>query len=209
MTIMRNPLVVQQVTLARGVTFTFNPSMGTKEDPGIENLETGMLVLTQMAGSHLSRGMQKIDELLCGGLSKALGSESFTGQAGESVLLDCRKIDACKQDYILVVGLGELSKFKGYSICGLMRLTLEAAVKTGVGKITLPVFPNRQTEAILNLAGSAAIIAFRVATFKSQLPELEELEFFCTPQAKRHLERGLLAKSPHCVACANPELGKF
>jgi len=205
---MTSHLLVQQVTSPRGVTFVFNPSMGTKQDPGIENLQTDLLVLTQMSGSHMSHGMQKIDERLSGELSSAMKEAGFAGHAGESVLVDCRKIENACQKFILVVGLGDLAHFKGYSVCGLMRRTLEVAKEHSVAKLTLPVFPNRQTEAVLNLAGSGAIIACRVATF-GELPDLKEIEFFCTPQARRHLQKGLFAHVPHCMACANPELGKF
>lgn len=208
MTKMRNPLLVQQVTLPRGVTFVFNPSMGTAKDPGIENLDTDLLVLTQISGSHFSHGMQKIDEKLSGSLSKALQKQGFSGRSGESVLVDCRQIENASQKYILVVGLGDLAHFKGYTVCALMRRVLETARELSVRKLTLPVFPNRQTEQSLNLAGSGAIIACRVALF-GELPDLEEIEFFCTPQARRHLQDGIFARVPHCMVCGNPELGKF
>lgn len=206
MTTMHNPLLVQQMTLPTGVTFVFNPSMGTNADPGIENIDTDLLVLTQMTESHMSQGMQKIDEKLDGALSKVMKEQNFSAQAGESVLVDCKDHSAASQRFVLVVGLGDLRKFKGYTVCGLMRKALETAKELGVRKMTLPIFPNRQTEQELNLAGSGAIIACRVATF-GELPKLEEIELFCTPQARRHLQKGLFVHAPHCMVCADPELG--
>lgn len=201
---LHNPMIVQSVCTPNGVNFVFNPSMGTRDDPGIENLATDLLVLTQMEGAHLSQGSQKIDQKLGGALSRAIAEQNFSGRAGEKVLIDCQAFKT-GQRYVLLVGLGDLAHFKGYTVCGLMRTVLETARTLGVAKVTLPIFPNRQTEDELTLAGSAAIMSCRVATF-GKLPHLQELELFCTPQARRHLQGGLLCKTPHCVDCANPKL---
>src|SRR5579883_1682490 len=150
---LHNPMVVQSVCTPNGVNIVFNPSMGTNDDPGIENLQTDLLVLTQMEGAHLSQGAAKIDKKLSGALSQAISRAKFSGKAGEKILLDCAKFD-CGQQYILLVGLGDLAHFKGYTICGLTRLLLETARELKVSKVTLPIFPNRQTEEELTLAGS-------------------------------------------------------
>ncbi len=207
MTIMRNPLVVHQVTLPTGVTFVFNSSMGTNQDVGIENLNTDLLVLTQMSCSHMSGGMEKIDAKLDAELSKAIEKNKFTGKDGETVLLDHSGDPSASQRYILLVGLGDLRHFKGITVCGLMRKALEVAKELGVSKMTLPIFPNRQSDQQLNLVGSAAIISCRTASF-GDLPHLKEIELFCTPQARRHLQDGILTRAPHCVVCGNPELGE-
>jgi hypothetical protein len=206
MGIFRNPLVVHHVNLSTGVSVTLNGSMGTNDDPGIENHETDLLVLTQMSCSHLSEGAQKIDSKLNSALSKAIKEANFTGLSGETVLLDCRSNPLASQKYILLVGLGDLRYFKGSTVCGLMRKSLEVAKELGVRKMTMSVFPNRQTEGELTLAGSAAIMTCRVETF-GKIANLEEIEFFCTPQARRHFQDGLLTKTPHCTACSNPHLG--
>ena len=202
-----NPMIIRQVTLPRGVSFTLNPVMGTKEDPGIENLQTDLLVLTQMSCSHMSRGMSKIDAKLSGELSKTLAESKFEGKAGQTVLLDCRPIDG-SQKHILVVGLGPAKNFNGKSVCALMRRTLEIANQLGVEKITMPIFPNRQTGSNLNLAGTVSTLVCRVQMFMDDLPKLKEIELFCTPQARPYLQNGLNGHTPRCMICLNPELGK-
>jgi hypothetical protein len=201
---LHNPMIVQSVCTSNGVNIVFNPSMGTNDDPGIENLSTDLLVLTQMSNAHMSQGTQKIDKKLGGTISKAIAAQGFTGQAAETILLDCAKFKN-EQRYVLLVGLGDPAHFKGYTVCGLMRTVLETARELGVAKITMPIFPNRQTEDELTLAGTAAIMSCRVSTF-GKLPKLEEIELFCTPQARRHLQGGLICKVPHCENCANPKL---
>ena len=203
---LRNPLVLHHITLQRGVSFTLNPTMETKEDPGLENLNTDLLVLTQMSGAKMSHGMCKIDALLAGKLSESIEESGFTGKAGQSVLLDSGSLGS-KQKWILLIGLGDVPHFNGRTVCAMMRLVLEVADEKKVTKITMPIFPNRQTEDELNLAGTAATLVCRVNMFAAQLPELKEVELFCTPQARRHLQDGLFGKTPRCMVCLNPELG--
>jgi len=203
----QNPLVVQQVKLQNGIWVTFNASMGTADDVGIENLQTDLLVVTQMTDSRMSGGMEKIDAKLNLALSKAITEKKFEGRSGEMVLLDCRSTEHASQKYILLVGLGRAQDMTGKTACGLMRRAMEVAKTLGVKKITMPIMPNRQSVYALNLAGSAAIMVCRAATF-GQVPSLEEIELFCTPQARRFLQDGLLTRPPHCTVCDNPELGK-
>lgn len=204
---LRNPLILQQLTLPRGVSFVFNPTMGSKNDPGIENLKTDLLVLTQTSGSKMSEGMQRLDSSLGRALSKALMQNDFHGHTGESVLIDSGKLGG-QQNYILVIGLGSYAEFNGRTVCAFMRKVLEVSKELGVEKITIPVFPNRQTEGQINLAGTAATLVCRVRMFADELPKLKEVELFCTPQARRHLQDGLFCRTPRCMVCVNPELGK-
>lgn len=203
---MRSPLVMQELTLPRGITFVFNPTMGSSKDEGIENLETDLLVLTQMESAHMSTGCRKIDALLGGIIEAQIKESGFKGSSGQHLLIDLSKSPAARQKYILLVGLGDYRRFNGRSVCALTFLILDTASKLKVQKLTLPIFPGRQSEGNINLAGTAAIIACRVQTFASRLPELQTFEFFCTSQARKHLQDGLMAKIPHCMICSNPEL---
>ncbi len=202
-----NPMILRSIDLPRGITFTLNPIMGTHEDPGIDNLETDLLVLTQMSGSMMSEGMQKIDRKLSGALAKALAQNDFRGKAGQSTVLNCQEISDSKQKFILVVGLGSHKQFNSFTICGLMRLVLEVANKLAVKKITIPFMPNRQTEEKVSLAASVNTLVCKVRMFADDLPNLQEVELFCTPQARQYLQDGLMGHTPRCMLCRNPKLG--
>jgi hypothetical protein len=204
-----NPMILRSIDLPRGITFTLNPIMGTQEDPGIENLETDLLVLTQMTSSKMSEGMQKIDRKLSGALSAAMKERAFGGDRGDFIVVDCRSISGAKQKYVLVAGLGSHKSFNSFVICGLMRLVLEEAQKLGVQKLTIPFMPNRQTEAQVSLAASVNTLVCKVRMFQDDLPKLQEVELFCTPQARQYLQDGLMGHTPRCMLCRNPELSKL
>lgn len=203
-----NQMILRSIDLPRGITFTLNPIMGTNEDPGIENLQTDLLVLTQMTSSQMSDGMQKINTKLSGALAKAIKDSAFSGRRGEHALVDCRKLTGSKPNYILVVGLGSHKDFNSFVVCGLMRLVLEVAKELGVQKITIPFMPNRQTEATVSLAASVNTLVCKVRMFQDDLPNLQDVELFCTPQARKYLQDGLMGHTPRCMLCRNPELGK-
>lgn len=205
----RNPMILRSIDLPRGITFTLNPIMGTNEDPGIENLDTDLLVFTQMRSSKMSEGMMKIDNKLSGALSKAVKENGFSGKAGESVVVECQSPSTSKQKYLLLVGLGSYKNFNSFVVCGMMRLVLEEAQKRGVKKITIPFMPNRQTEDKVSLTASVNTLVCKVRMFQDDLPKLQEVELFCTPQARQYLQDGLMGHTPRCMICRNPELGKL
>ena len=200
-----NPMVVQSFSLQRGVTFTLNSCLGTQDDPGVENIVTDLLVLGEMANCRLP-AVEALDAKLGGKVAAALADVNFTGQAGESVLVKVND-PAASQKYILVIGLGDIVHYNGRSVCGFTRKVLEVAKELGVEKISIPFFPNRQTEEKVCLAATAATMVCRVTMFIPSLPNLKEIEIISTPQARRHLQDGLFGRTPRCIICTNPELG--
>lgn len=201
-----NPMVVHSFSLQRGVTFTLNGCIGTQEDPGVENIVTDLLVLGEMANSR-QPAIDAIDAKIGGKIAAAVAEQKFTGQAGESILVKVAE-PGSSQKYVLIIGLGDLAHYNGRTVCGFTRKVLEVAKELGVEKVSIPFFPNRQTEDEVSLAATAATMVCRVNMFLPSLPNLKEIELLSTPQARRHVQDGLFGKTPRCIICTNPELGQ-
>ncbi len=185
---------------------TINATMGTAADPGIDKLETDLLVLTATTNFVLTEGMRKIDELLCGRLSATIAQQDFRGKRGQVILIDCPTASSIKS--ILLVGLGDHRNFDGEVLCELFGLVLEQAYATAASKVVLPIQPNRQTGRNVSLVATAAVLRCRMGQIAIAHSErgLPAVELFCTPQAGRYLQAGLKIAPWRCQPCPLNEL---
>jgi len=184
--------------------FTVSPTL--KSDCGVETAQTEMLMITKIHGMALGAGPRAIDNLYDGRLSQLIEAQGFTGDVGQSVVLDLG--EGHLQRYIVLVGLGTVAKFNPCTLFDVVDVALDQALARGCSKLSIPVVANRLTGLNLNLRGTSHIVRQgterRLARLRSKSGTLE-VELICTPQAKRHLEEGLNVpcrhkQSPCCTA---------
>lgn len=176
--------------------FTVSPTL--KSDNGVETARTEMLMLTKIHGMALGAGPRAVDNLYDGRLSQLIEEQGFTGDVGQAVVLDLDETHS--QKHILLVGLGPVAKFNPCSLFDVVDAAIDQALARGCSKLSLPVVANRLTALDLNLRGTAHIV--RTATERRLATagldaQTFEIEFICTPQAKRHLEEGLRIPCRH------------
>ena len=187
----------------------FSVSSGLNgQSGGIENIRTPLLMLTKVTGLALGPGPDTIDRSLDGRLSAKMKARDFKGELGETITLKLGA-DATQQNVVLV-GIGSAAKFDNRALCRIVRLVVDRAIKLGVGKISIPIAPNRMTQFNLNLRGTAHIIREIVEQklADESLPKdgVLEVELVASPQAKRHLEAGLAIPLRHQSPCC--QVGK-
>lgn len=194
---------------AEASLFKVQGIMGTAADPGIENLDTDLLVLLTATNSVTGPAMEKIDRGLNGLLFKALGAADFKGHEREKVLFKCP--EGSPTGFILVLGIGEHRKFTGCIMCHLFGIILDTAAQIAASDLTIAIQPNRQTADNVTLKGLAAIMRCRLHQYGLNHREqtLPQIRLFCTPQADRHLMSGLQVEPWICRPCPlNDEMPK-
>lgn len=182
--------------------FLVSAKKGLVGDFGIEELQTPMLLVTQFAGIKLSADYSVLVDSTDGAFGKAIKRDKFTGELGETSVV---KLNGLPQDYLVVFGLGRAQRFGCGAIREMVRSVINSAVRRRVSRVTIPVIPNRTTSSNLTLNQTAHImkcVAIDVLGAKKSDKELE-VEFVCTPQAKRHIQAGLRRqrRSRGCDPC--------
>ncbi len=165
----------------------------------LDQVETDMLLLTRLENLALGPGPQAVDNALEGLISRKMSSKKFSGALGQHLLfdLDPRKFGERPQRFILLVGVGSPRKFCGRAACQIFRLVVDKALETGVEEVTIPFAPNRITDGALNLKGTAHILNGVLSDNQTRLDSspLRRVQVLCTPQARKHVEHGLLSKA--------------
>ncbi len=155
---------------------------------------TPMLLLCKLTGHGLGSQIQAFDQTVGGVIANHIEQENFHGNRGEHFVLELDQDGA--PDHVMVIGLGSPDKFDSQAITQLVDLAVENAIARGCSKLSIPILPNRQSQAI-NLRGQAHLIKVaaekKVATYGNKSGELE-IELVCAPQAAQHLAKGLSCK---------------
>lgn len=186
--------------------FVVNGSMGTRRDPGIDKLETGLLVMTQMLAAKPTMGVLKIDRALDGALMRKVSAEGFVGRSGTYVSITPAELGFADypQKQVVLFGLGDYRRFNGQVLCSFYRTLLRLVDENGLRTICLPIMPNRQSERSVSLSGSMAVLQCRVRQQQDQgfCPMLETVEIFCTAQAAPSVHKGLEISGARCLRCS-------
>jgi len=171
--------------------FTISPLLKAGGEPGIERIETPLLMLTKFSGMGMPDDLKPLIDASEGVIERRLKARGFGGNSGEQV---CINLGAdCAQDRVLFVGLGKAQSFCCATVREMVTNAVDRAVALKVNRLTIPIIPNRITQGSMKLKGTASLIkrvASRVLESKRGDGTLE-IEIACTPQAKRFLESGL------------------
>ena len=188
--------------------FIVTSGMGMAGRPGVHQLRTDLLLLTRLAGMALGPGPEAVDQSLNGLISRKAKQLRFTGELGKHLLveLDPKVHKDNPQRYVMLMGLGNHEKFDGRACCQVFRTLVDKAIELGVKHLTIPFAPNRMTG--MNLRGTAHLLREVVEEKAEALGDnfqLELIELYCTPAAKRHIEAGLKIPGRHKRACCIEE----
>jgi hypothetical protein len=177
------------------VKFTISPTLNS--EGGMQSVRTPMLMLTKIQGMGLGAGPRAIDSLYDGALSQALEESGFKAELAEAVTVELGADSA--QQNLVMMGLGSVHNFNPCGLHEVIETAIDQAVKKGVNKLTVPVVANRLTALNINLLGTAHIV--RQSAERKLGPiesdEVFEIEFVCTTQAKRHIQKGLEVECQH------------
>jgi leucyl aminopeptidase len=185
--------------------FTVTAGLKLGDDHSIQFVETPMLMVTQFAGMRISADFKALIDSTDGAYAKAVKRGKFTGDAGQSVVVALGRQNL-PQDSLVVIGLGRAQPFGCREIRMMMRKVVDAAVSKRVDKVTIPFLPRRTTSSNLSLSQTAHImrcVAVDVLESKKSDRELE-IEFYCTSQARRHVQSGLDRKR-RCHPCKDSD----
>jgi hypothetical protein len=186
--------------------FLVNPSLKTgTPQGGVDFVRTDMLMLTKMSGLGLGPSPLAVDDRLAGKLSEKIRQKRFKGNLGENLMLQLGDEHPARN--VLLVGLGNSSTF---DFCGLQKVidvAITRAVSLGCKRLSLEIAKDRLTGGHLNLRGTAhsikECVLEKLSTLCADKPGTIEIELICTPQAARHLKKGLSiprrAKQPLCT----------
>lgn len=184
------------------ITFSVNPVFRAHNDL-LADVETDLLLLELHAHKHLGGGPKRIDTILGGALTEAISSRGFTGELGQTLLLE---VPQHKIKNVLVVGAGTDNGTGRSILCATIALLIETARRLDAQKVTLPVFPGGLEHSLM---GTMAILQCRlrqIQLVEKDLGSLRELEILSTPQAKNRLLEGLSNTDRLCPTCSHPQL---
>jgi hypothetical protein len=178
--------------------------INSKHQHGVEFDNADLLILTKVLGSDLGAGPMAFDNHHNGALSKAMAAHNFQGNVGEHLAVEIPAIEhGGHPRHMVVVGLGRPDDISRRRMCALFNYSLTLASQYKARSILIPIFPQRSSEAVMNLRGTAAVLRCLVdqRVKSGTLDALEEVRLLCAPQAKQHIEQGLAVEHTLCNQC--------
>jgi hypothetical protein len=164
----------------------FAAQMGRKS---VDEIDTDLILLTMLCGMKVPRDLHARDGAVAELIKSAISNEGFEGKRGDKLLIE---IPGGK--HVLLVGLGRAEKFCGGTAYAVFEEFLQEAIKLGVRRITVPFIPNRGTASCLTMKGMGHKLNAALSKCYKQLQqpvELAQVQIYCTPQAKSHIEKGV------------------
>ncbi|MBZ0184648.1 MAG: hypothetical protein K8F91_00250, partial [Candidatus Obscuribacterales bacterium] len=89
--------------------FTISPQLKAGGEPGIEKIETPLLMLTKFSGMAMPDDLKPLIEASDGVIERRLKARDFGGNPGEQVCINLG--DESPQERVLFVGLGKAQGF--------------------------------------------------------------------------------------------------
>lgn len=178
--------------------------IGRKQNFGSQADDVDLLVLTQMAETHIGPGFQVFDEHFGGALSRAVAAAKVHGHVDEHIL-----VEVPNGPRVAIFGLGKAEEMGRRRVCALFNYVLALSIELNLRSVMIPVFPHRLTADELNLKGTAATFNCMLRSWARKpggLKSLEEVRFLCTHQAKVQLDQGFLVTRQLCATCKPPVL---
>lgn len=184
--------------------FIFAPEMGRKS---IDEIETDLVLVPVLSGMKVPRDLHAKSSGVGELIKSAIRDGGFQGKRGDQLLVDTGLAGSQRDSsrHVLIAGLGRPDKFCGRTAYEVFEHLIEEAIRLKVRRVTIPFAPNRGTGACLNMKGMGHKLNQAVTNCFSRLDgpvELKEVQIYCTPQAKSHIQKGLdiplAADDCHC-----------
>ena len=180
--------------------FTVSSTLRAGAEHGLEGHGTPLLLLAKFQGMALGDDLRKIVRKPI--VSQSLKSNDFSGNLGESVVIGMDGEGG--PDRILFAGMGNARSFDCATIREIMTLAVKRAVEQKCDRLSIPILPNRLTSTRLPLRGTVHIMKSVASSILEESPGdgVLNIEFVCTPQAKRHVQAGLdCRRKKDCHVC--------
>ncbi len=184
---------VKDLKRAEMPSFVFVPEMGRKS---IDEIESDLVLVPVLAGMKVPRDLHARNEGVGDLIKEAIREQGFQGKRGQRLLVetDLPGFDSQSQRHVLLAGLGRPDRFCGGTAYEVFHKLIEEAISLGVSRITIPFAPNRGTSACLNMKGMGHKLHLALHNCVSKIDhpiKLKELQIYCTPQARPHIQKGL------------------
>lgn len=173
--------------------FVFAADMGRRS---LDEIETDLVLLTVLTGMEVPRDLHAKSSTVGDQIKSSINASSFEGRRGESLLIEteCPGTTDGASLNVLVVGLGRPEKFCAGVAQGVFQQIINEAIRLKARRVTIPFAPNRGTSSNVNMK----CMGFQLKQALSKCLQehgadlaLEEVQIYCTSQAKRHIEQGL------------------
>ncbi|MBX9573858.1 MAG: hypothetical protein K2X77_33485 [Candidatus Obscuribacterales bacterium] len=174
--------------------FLFAARMGRES---IEDIQTDLVLIPVLSGMKVPRDLRADSEEVGELIKQAIKDNNFAGKRGETLLVETSLPSSTGEGSrkLLLAGLGRADKFCARAAEGVFGALVDEACRLNAARVTIPFIPNRGTGACLNMKGMAhrmnIALNKRLAQKGDEEVSLTEVQIFCTPQAKPHIEQGL------------------
>lgn len=173
--------------------FVFVPELGRKS---IDEFESDLVLVPVLAGMKVPRELHLRDEGVGELIKSAIKDGGFEGKRGDQLLLETELCGSCEDScrHVLVAGIGRAEKFTGRTAFEVFEKMIEEAIRLDVQRVLIPFAPNRGTKGGINMKGMGHKLKMAVNAVFNRLDRpvrLTEVQIYCTPQAKPHIEKGL------------------
>ncbi len=175
--------------------FTFETSLGRRS---IEDVPTDMVLIPMLYGMSVPQSLKSTNADVAEQIVGAIKLNGFEGKRGTSLPVETTLSDSTGSGnrIVLLAGLGRPQCFDANVAESVFGKLIDEAIARGVQQITIPFIANRMTKQCLNLKGTAHRLKKAVAARFASLTEpvaLREIQIYCSPQARSHIEKGLNA----------------
>lgn len=171
--------------------FSFETTMGRR---ALDDIVTDMVLVAKLSSQRVPECLQAKTPAIGELIRQRIIDRGFEGRQGEKLLVETGLQDSssANQRRVLLVGIGRPEKFGAEIAYQTFAILIKQAIALGVRNVTIPFIANRATESSLNLKGMAYQLK-RALNDETELAtsQLQEIQIFCTPQARYHIEEGL------------------
>ena len=173
--------------------FVFVAELGRKS---IDEIESDLVLVPVLAGMKVPRELHSRHEGVGELIKSAIKDGGFEGKRGDHLLLATDLCGSCgdANRHVFVAGIGRAEKFTGRTAFDVFQKIIEEAIRLDVQRVMIPFAPNRGTKGGINMKGMGHKLKMAVNAVFSRLEHpvrLTEVQIYCTPQAKPHIEKGL------------------
>ena len=174
--------------------FLFEARMGRES---IEDIESDLVLIPVLSGMKVPRDLRADNPELGDLIKQAIKDNNFNGKRGETLLVETPLPSSNGKGgrKLLLAGLGRADKFCAGAAESVFGQVVDEACRLNAAHVTIPFIPNRGTSSCLNMKGMAhrmnVALNKRLAEKGDEEVSLTEVQIFCTPQAKPHIEQGL------------------
>lgn len=160
----------------------------------LETIESDLTLITLVQGMRIPSSLHAMDKQVGTTIRQTINDQHFTGRRGHSLLFDVPLPGGQSKRNILLAGIGRADAYCGEVACEVFGTLFDKALETGAESVVVPIVPNRATSGCVNIRSTVIklrrMLAQKIAAHDGPV-KLKEVQFYCTPQAKRQVQLGI------------------